>query len=66
VESGTEVAGVIFLLVVPYVSKGPPETAGFRRVGKAVARRGAAGSRVLVRTVAQVLMGGLTQEVREE
>jgi hypothetical protein len=65
-RAGPQVAGVIFLLAVPYVSKGPPRTAGFRRVGRAVARPSVSGSLVFVRTVAQVLMGGLTQEVRED
>jgi hypothetical protein len=60
------VAGVIFLLAVPYVSEGPPRTAGFRRVGRVFARPGTPGSRDLVVTLAKVLMGGLTAEVRME
>jgi hypothetical protein len=65
-KGGPHVAGVVLLLTIPYVSAGPPRTGGFRRVGKAIPRPGAPGSADLMRVVTAVLLGGLSQEVREE
>jgi len=65
-RTSPNVAGIIFLLAVPYVSTGPPRTSGFRRVGRAFAKPGVTGSRDLVFTLARVLIGGLTGDVRQE
>lgn len=60
------VAGVIFLLSVPYVSEGPPRTTGSKRVARALSTPGRPGASGVTSLVARVLIAGLTDSVSSE